>query len=269
LIRQSLDLSANALNRNMKFYNAFNTAGFLIDGNTDSPAATLVDSKVNWFLSSGQLGGIMVLLTVPQIGDARALYYRDNAAGGTGDNTTDTGDNKSYGDFGVQITDDKIQGSFSLDLNLTMYYLDPTSAVLSDPVAAGEKFKAWQDSTLRALATAQTFRPSAVEEPGGAAPEVFTLQEAYPNPFSLAREQTRIVFNLGLERGEPQLAIYNLMGQQVASFSTRNGLRTGRGRQELSWNGRDLYGRLLPAGVYFYRLRAGAQVATKKLILVR
>jgi hypothetical protein len=150
-----------------------------------------------------------------------------------------------------------------------MYYLDPASAILGDPVAAGGQFKAWQDSVARAFALAQTMEPSAVESPGGDAPDVFALQEAYPNPFSVAREQTRIVFNLGLERGEPQLSIYNLMGQQVASFDTRNGLQAGRGRQELTWNGRDANGRLLPAGVYFYRLRAGTQVATKKLILVR
>jgi hypothetical protein len=122
---------------------------------------------------------------------------------------------------------------------------------------------------VRALATAQTYVPSAVESPQDGAPDVFALFEAYPNPFSVTREQARIVFNLGLERGVPELSIYNLMGQQVALFTSANGLRAGRGRQALTWNGRDRDGRLLPAGVYFYRLRAGAQVATKKLILVR
>lgn len=269
LIRQSLDFNGNVLNRNTRFYNAFNTGGFLIDGVADAPVATVVDGKVNWFLASGQLGGVVVLLTVPPIGDTRALYYRDSATGGTSDGTADTGDNRSYGDFGVQINDDKIQGSFSLDLNLSMFYLDPASAILGNPVAAGEQFKAWQDSTMDALATAQTHEPSAVESPDGDGPEIFTLYDAYPNPFSATRERARIVFNLGLERGEPQLSIYNLMGQEVATFTATHGLRAGRGRQELAWNGRDANGRLLPAGVYFYRLRAGAQVATKKLILVQ
>jgi hypothetical protein len=269
LIRQSLDFNASVAGQSMKFYNSFNTNGFAIDGVSDSPVPTLVDSKVNWFLASGQPGGVMVLLTVPAIGDARALYYRDDTAAGTADGTTDTGDGKSYGDFGVQITDDKIQGEFSLDLNLTMYYLDPTSAILGNPAAAGEQFKAWQDSTVRAFAIAQTFQPSAVESPEGDAPDVFALYDAYPNPFTASRERARIIFNLGLERGQPQLSIYNLMGQEVAAFTSANGLNPGRGRQELLWNGRDRNGRLLPAGVYFYRLRAGAQVATKKLILVR
>ncbi len=269
LIRQSLDFNENVAGQNMKFYNSFNTAGFGIDGVSDAPVTTVVDSKVNWFLASGQPGGVVVLLTVPAIGDSRGLYYRDNVATGTADGTTDTGDGKSYGDFGVRIDDDKIQGEFSLDLNLTMYYIDPTSAILGNPVAAGEQFKAWQDSTADVFATAQTYQPTAVESPAEGSPEVFTLYDAYPNPFSVAREQARLVFNLGFERGEPSLSIYNLMGQEVAAFSSANGLRTGSGRQELSWNGRDRDGRLLPAGVYFYRLRAGAQVLTKKLILVR
>jgi len=269
LIRQSLDFNANVLNQNMKFYNAFNTNGFNIDGNADSPVPTVVDSKVNWFVASGQPGGVVVLLTVPTIGSARSLYYRDSAGGGTADGTTDTGDGKSYGDFGVQITDNKIQGSFSLDLNLTMYYLDPTSAILSDPVAAGTQFKAWQDSTVNVFAAAQTYLPSVVDAPAGGAPEVFALFDAYPNPFAVGREQTRLVFSLGPERGAPQISIYNLMGQEVASLTTANGLRAGKGRQEFLWNGRDVSGRVLPAGVYFYRLRAGTQVATKKLILVR
>ncbi|MGH7491334.1 MAG: T9SS type A sorting domain-containing protein [bacterium] len=269
LIRQSLDFNANVAGQSMRFYNSFNSAGFAIDGVSDSPVPTLVDSQVNWFLATGQPGGVVVLLTVPTIGDARSLYYRDNTAPGTADGTTDTGDGSSYGDFGVQITDDKIQGEFSLDLNLTMYYLDPTTALLGNPVAAGEQFKAWQDSTVRALATAQTYMPSSVESPGDGAPDVFTLHEAYPNPFSATRERARIVFNLGRELGEPQLTIYNLMGQEVAAITPANGLRAGSGRQELSWNGRDANGHLLPAGIYFYRLRAGTQVATKKLILVR
>ncbi len=268
LIRQSLDFNANVLTQNMKFYNAFNTTGFDIDGSAEAPMPTVVDSEVNWFMANGNPGGVVVLLTVPAIGDARNLYYRDNATGGTADGTADTGDGKSYGDFGMQITDNKIEGSFSLDLNLSMFYLDPTSEILSNPANAGAQFKMWQDSTVNVVATSQFF-VSSVESPADGTPEVFGLYEAYPNPFAVSRERTRISFNLGLERGQPEIGIYNLVGQQVARFTTAAGLRSGKGRQELLWNGRDRNGRLLPAGVYFYRLRAGAQVVTKKLILVR
>ncbi len=93
-------------------------------------------------------------------------------------------------------------------------------------------------------------------------PVLFALHPNYPNPFN---PTTTLRFSLP-QAGEVELSIYNLMGQRVANLV--------RGVQEagphvLQWNGRDEQGRELASGVYFYHLQAGAQVETRKLLLLR
>ncbi|MBI2502029.1 MAG: hypothetical protein HYW07_02210 [Candidatus Latescibacteria bacterium] len=41
------------------------------------------------------------------------------------------------------------------------------------------------------------------------------------------------------------------------------------GSYTLRWDGRDGRGKELASGIYLYRLRAGAQVQTRKLLLLR
>jgi hypothetical protein len=42
-----------------------------------------------------------------------------------------------------------------------------------------------------------------------------------------------------------------------------------QGRNEVIWRGRDLAGRVVSAGVYFYRLEAGGYTETKRMALVK
>lgn len=62
------------------------------------------------------------------------------------------------------------------------------------------------------------------------------------------------------------MALYNLTGQRVATMAQG---RREAGAYTLRWDGRDEQGREMSSGVYLYQLRAGAQVETRKLVLVR
>jgi len=96
----------------------------------------------------------------------------------------------------------------------------------------------------------------------GDTPPAFGLTTAYPNPFNPV---TNIEF--ALERGGPvNLAVYDLQGRRVAVL-----LQASRpaGRYSAVWNGTDDNGRSVSAGVYFLRLEAGAQVDTRKVVLVK
>jgi len=62
------------------------------------------------------------------------------------------------------------------------------------------------------------------------------------------------------------LVIYNLAGQEVATLV--DGPRES-GVYTLRWDGRDDAGRELASGIYLYRLQAGEQVETRKLLLLR
>jgi flagellar hook assembly protein FlgD len=88
------------------------------------------------------------------------------------------------------------------------------------------------------------------------------LRQNAPNPFA---EATTIGITLP-ERAEIDVAVFDVAGRRVATIAA--GTRDG-GEHELSWNGTDDAGRRVGAGVYFYRLEAGNQTLTRKLLIVR
>ena len=93
-------------------------------------------------------------------------------------------------------------------------------------------------------------------------PQAYTLHQNYPNPFNAS---TLITYQLP-RSSEVTLTIYNLTGQKVATLV--EGVREG-GTFSIRWDGRDDRGHDLATGVYLYRLLAGTQVETRKLVLVR
>jgi hypothetical protein len=93
-------------------------------------------------------------------------------------------------------------------------------------------------------------------------PQSFALSQNSPNPFN---SETVIRFTLP-ERGEVELAVYNLAGQRVVDLV--EGVRAA-GTYTVRWDGRDEQERELASGIYLYRLQVGEQVQTRKLVLVR
>lgn len=105
--------------------------------------------------------------------------------------------------------------------------------------------------------------PTYVAEPqGGGRPTAFALEQNAPNPFN---SSTIIRFALD-EPGEVMLEVFNATGQRVAELA--RGHRES-GQYRVRWDGRDESGRVLSSGVYFYRLVAGRQTASRKLLLVK
>ncbi len=98
--------------------------------------------------------------------------------------------------------------------------------------------------------------------PEGAAPRVLVLGPSRPNP---APGRAVIPFGLPAPGGRATLVIYDAAGRGVARLLDR---ALAPGFHELAWDGRS-GGREAPAGVYFYRLRAGGDERVGKLTLVR
>jgi hypothetical protein len=106
-------------------------------------------------------------------------------------------------------------------------------------------------------------RPTLVAETHEATlPQQFRLDPNYPNPFN---PSTTIRFALPAST-QVGLVLYNMAGQKVATLLS--GQREA-GIYTVQWNGRDEQGHFLPTGVYLYRLQAGAQVETRKLLLLK
>lgn len=88
-------------------------------------------------------------------------------------------------------------------------------------------------------------------------PETFTLYQNYPNPFN---PSTTISFDVPKE-SPVQLHIYNILGQEIEVLLNRE---VSAGRYSVRWDASKY-----SSGMYFYRLRSGSSVQSRKLILLR
>ncbi len=84
----------------------------------------------------------------------------------------------------------------------------------------------------------------------------------YPNPFNPA---TVIHYHLNLN-SHVSLKIYNILGQEVCTLI--NGYEAA-GYKQVMWDGKDDSGRAVCSGIYVSRLKAGKNVKTQKMMLIR
>lgn len=105
-----------------------------------------------------------------------------------------------------------------------------------------------------------------VGDAAASTPATFALLQNYPNPFSAVGSLGTIIqFDLP-QAAKVHLEIYNLTGEKVATLI--NGPQPA-GRQSVRWNGWDDFGKAVAGGVYFYRLNTGAQLQTRRMVLLR
>ncbi|MBM2841753.1 MAG: xylanase [Bacteroidetes bacterium] len=95
-------------------------------------------------------------------------------------------------------------------------------------------------------------------------PEAVSLSQNYPNPFN---PTTTINYSLssqervGVRSQQVLLAVYDLLGREVATLVNE---AKEPGEYSVVFDGSNL-----SSGVYFYRLRAGEFVETKKLVIMK
>jgi hypothetical protein len=105
---------------------------------------------------------------------------------------------------------------------------------------------------------------------GGARPGGFYLEQNYPNPFNpstnigytIASSKEQVAGSMkqvGMER--VRLAVYDLLGREVAVLV--DGYQAP-GEHHVTFDARRL-----ASGIYFYRLIAGGQALSRKLVLLK
>lgn len=87
-------------------------------------------------------------------------------------------------------------------------------------------------------------------------PEAYTLEQNEPNP---CRTSTIIYFDLP-RANTVTLTIYNMLGQQI--------IQKAHGFQDAGRHGIQVTCNRWPSGLYFYRLKAGNFVKTRKMVIV-
>ncbi len=88
-------------------------------------------------------------------------------------------------------------------------------------------------------------------------PYNYGLNQNYPNPFN---PETTFKFSLK-EAGNTKLAVYNILGQEVAILVNNN---LSAGNHEIKFDAS-----ALTSGMYVYRIESGSFTDTKKMLLLK
>ncbi len=148
-------------------------------------------------------------------------------------------------------------GSFSIAFEelSKVFLLDEDFALLESPLQLDETFILNEsNSSIRFAFDELT---SVGGEDVAYAPKIFLLSQNYPNPFNSI---TNIQYQLPAA-SEVLLTIYNIRGQEVLRLVESD---QPAGYHQITWNAANV-----ASGMYFYRLRAGNFVQTRKMILLR
>ena len=90
----------------------------------------------------------------------------------------------------------------------------------------------------------------------------FELGANYPNPFN---PSTTIRYSIK-EQTKVELRVYNSLGQEIRTLV--NSIETP-GIRTIVWDGKNQRGSYVASGVYFYRLKAGSFVKTRKMLYLK
>ena len=88
------------------------------------------------------------------------------------------------------------------------------------------------------------------------------MSDNYPNPFNP-------ITNIDIELKEMshlKISIINTEGKEIKVISNQN---YSAGRITSQWDGSNADGRLMPSGIYYYRLKSDRSVISKKMLLIK
>lgn len=92
--------------------------------------------------------------------------------------------------------------------------------------------------------------------------DLMILRQNYPNPFN---SSTSITFTLR-SSDHVNLSIYNVLGQRVRTLLDEEKIA---GNYRVRWDGKNEQDKIVPSGIYFYRLTAGKDSESKKMLFLK
>jgi len=142
-----------------------------------------------------------------------------------------------------------------------------TAAVPTFGIGTDGNLSDWREVTDIALADTlwvywQGWGFTGVKEVASALPASYSLSQNYPNPFN---PSTRINVDIA-KTGIVTLIVYNLIGQEIVRLMDGD---FNAGKYEITWNGKDAWGRIVASGMYMYRFEADNYSATRKMLMIK
>ncbi|MCW8811167.1 MAG: T9SS type A sorting domain-containing protein [Ignavibacteriaceae bacterium] len=110
---------------------------------------------------------------------------------------------------------------------------------------------------IGAIESEYYWNPVGVKDNSNELPVKYNLQQNFPNPFN---PSTKIKYSV-LQTSQVNIKVFDILGNEIVTLVNEE---KSIGTYELTWNAESL-----PSGVYFYQLKAGSFVETKKMILLR
>jgi hypothetical protein len=234
------------------FPNATNSAIVQYQGisknNINVRGATVVVGQVN--INAPKTGRVIVNFDgtcFPSIGDLVILAASNTTSWGVND-----------GNVGVEALNSDINHAefshtrvYDVSAGTHTYY-----ALANNYVETGGDGTAYIYGSL----TAKYFPdiPTAIDEIDlDQIPDKFNLSQNYPNPFN---PSTTIQYSLP-ELGKVKLTIFNTLGEEIKTLVNEE---KSAGNYEVEFNSENI-----PSGIYFYQLKAGDFIQTKKMILLK
>jgi hypothetical protein len=90
----------------------------------------------------------------------------------------------------------------------------------------------------------------------------FQLKQNYPNPFNA---NTRINFGLA-ESSFFSLIIYDINGKEIKKILEE---KRQSGEHSINWDGKDNRGKVVPSGIYFYKMKIKNEIKSNKMLFVQ
>jgi len=105
--------------------------------------------------------------------------------------------------------------------------------------------------------------PDGILEPAdGNVPAEFVLSQNYPNPFNLG---TTIRFTLP-EPADVRISVYDILGRKVRQVASGY---YSAGTHAVQFDGKDTHDAPLSSGIYFYRVKAGDEIQSRRMVLLK
>jgi hypothetical protein len=175
-----------------------------------------------------------------------------------------TGDTTIVGHTGLN----KLTNDLLFDEGLNLYGVIGSASEMNDFISinpatgVGTIVGSVGMKNILGLAYIETTPTTVEDENYGNIPSEYTLFQNYPNPFN---PNTIITYHLP-NSGHVTLKVFDILGNELATLVNEE-LTAGEYEFEFSSHSGEV--RNLPSGVYFYQLRAGNFVQTRKMVLLK
>ena len=154
----------------------------------------------------------------------------------------------AVGPGGVVTSTDNGDSWFTLNAGLTSYEVSCIEKNSKDEILIGTQDGVYKcvKKTITQLFNEEQFLPNK-----------FLLSQNYPNPFN----PTTTIGYVLQDRSNAKLTLLNTIGEEIAVLVNEE---QDKGYHKVEFNAANL-----PSGVYFYQLKAGEFISTKKMLLLK